>query len=240
MHLAAGPGGRLSERRPGHVSLILFPRHIIITSTDSSITRRSSTSFAHRISTSHLEMHTITQRINGVSAFATTTVLVLTLAITIVSWFENPVLKPARVEVSEVEVLWGHDKRDYYDRKDRQWTNIRFGLEADFRPLFTYNTKQIFVFLLATYSTPEFPFNEVVLWDRIIKNARDAKINLSGARNKYAFKHIGGSFQNANATYSLHYNLMPKVGALKFGKAGQTDHPIAFPDVNYRKPLNRY
>ncbi|KNZ59184.1 hypothetical protein VP01_1789g5 [Puccinia sorghi] len=143
------------------------------------------------------------------------------------------------------------------------------------RPIFRYNTKQIFVYLVADYSTPEFPSNEVVLWDRIIRNARDAKINLSGARNKYAFKHIGGSFKlslaallsfavsplcttiiipltilmlpslpltfnrDVNATYTLHYNLMPKVGALTWGIAGQTKAPVPFPPVNYRKPLNR-
>ncbi|POW05781.1 hypothetical protein PSTT_09511 [Puccinia striiformis] len=209
-------------------------------------------------------MHTIAQRINAVSAVATTTIIFLVAGIALIGLFEKPVFEPARIEISDVEVLWGHDRRDHFDRRDREWTNFRFAIEADLRPIFRYNTKQIFVYLVADYSTPEFPSNEVVLWDRIIRNPRDAKINLSGARNKYAFKHIGGSFKlslfpspssfkpstdlfppaiwlhrDVNATYTLHYNLMPKVGALTWGVAGQTKDPVPFPPVNYRKPLNR-
>ncbi|KAA1089628.1 hypothetical protein PGT21_025428 [Puccinia graminis f. sp. tritici] len=184
-------------------------------------------------------MHTIAQRINAVSAVATTTIIFLVAGIALIGLFEKPVFEPARVEISDVEVLWGHDRRDHFDRRDREWTNFRFAVEADLRPIFRYNTKQIFVYLVADYSTPEFPSNEVVLWDRIIRNPRDAKINLSGARNKYAFKHIGGSFKDVNATYTLHYNLMPKVGALTWGIAGQTKSSVPFPPVNYRKPLNR-
>lgn len=187
----------------------------------------------------HPTMHTVTQRINSVFAVATTTVIILVAAIAVIGLFEKPAFAPARVEISDIEVLWGHDKRDYFDRRDREWTNFRFTLDADLRPLFRYNTKQLFVYLVAHYSTPEFPSNEVVVWDRIIRNARDAKINFSGARNKYAFKHIGGSFKDVNATYVLHYNVMPKVGALVWGKAGETKQPISFPPVNYRKPLNR-
>lgn len=181
-------------------------------------------------------MHTIIQRINGVSAFATTTLMVLMAAIAAVSLLNEPSAKPGRIEVSDVVVTWGNDKRDYYDRKPREWTNLRFDLEADLRPLFTYNTKQVFVFLVANYSTPTFPNNEVVIWDRIIRKSKDAKINLSGARNKYAFKHIGGSFRNLTATYTLHYNLMPKLGALTWGTAGSTTSPVSFPNVTAGRP----
>ncbi|KAH9809342.1 signal peptidase complex subunit 3 [Melampsora americana] len=176
-------------------------------------------------------MHNIMGRINSVSAFATTVVMFLMVAISGVSWLTRPDVSPGRVEVSDVVVTWGTDNRDYYDRKPREWTNLRFGIEADLRPLFNYNTKQIFVYLVATYSTKTFPENEVVLWDRIIRKSQDAKINLSGARNKYAFKHIGGSFKNATATYTLHYNLMPKMGALVWGTAGSTSEPVPFPIV---------
>ncbi|CAH7666481.1 signal peptidase complex subunit 3 [Phakopsora pachyrhizi] len=185
-------------------------------------------------------MHTISQRLNSVSALTTTSIIILTIAITIISFIQRPSIQPARIEISDIETLWGHDKRDHYDRKDREWTNIRFDIEADLRPLFNYNTKQIFVFLSAKFGTDNFPNNEVILWDRIIKSSKDAKINLTGAKNKYAFKHIGGSFKNSNATYILHYNLMPKVGALIWGEAGKTKNQVPFPEVNYRKPIRTY
>lgn len=36
----------------------------------------------------------------------------------------------------------------------------------------------------------EQPENQVVLWDRIVRRARDAKINVEGLKNKYAFRAI--------------------------------------------------
>lgn len=75
-------------------------------------------------------------------------------------------------------------------------------MNKDLRPLFNYNTKQLFIYLVAEYSTPNFPHNEVVVWDRIIRKSKDAKINLSGAKNKYAFKHIGGSFKYVLVIFS--------------------------------------
>lgn len=34
--------------------------------------------------------------------------------------------------------------------------------------------------------------NTIVLWDRIVRRPEDAKVNVVGARNKYAFKEVGG------------------------------------------------
>lgn len=79
------------------------------------------------------------------------------------------------------------------------------------------------------------PFNQAVIWDRIVKREQDAKINISNLKNKYMFKEIGDSFKlvrrlgrprfppsplivslsqhsEANVTFSLQYNVMPYVG----------------------------
>jgi len=67
------------------------------------------------------------------------------------------------------------------------------------------------------------------LWDRIVRRARDAKINVEGLKNKYAFRAVDTKgFRGLNATYSLQYNIMPHVGLLTYGEAGRTE-PIPFP-----------
>lgn len=69
----------------------------------------------------------------------------------------------------------------------------------------------------------------MVIWDRIVRRKKDAKINIEGVKNKYAFKHIGkNGFKGLNATFSLQYNVMPHVGLLTYGEAGRTE-PIPFP-----------
>lgn len=87
-------------------------------------------------------------------------------------------------------------------------------------PLFNWNTKQVFVYLVADYSTPKYvrrlhflsldrpvasqrltrllllqPENRVVVWDRIIRGSKFAKINIADGKQKYEFKEITDSFK---------------------------------------------
>ena len=73
---------------------------------------------------------------------------------------------------------------------------------------------------LPTGTTPHGTFaqNEVVVWDKIVVNRRDAKFKTSGKkiRNKYALGDIAGVFAGRNATATLHWNIQPHVGALQW------------------------
>lgn len=46
---------------------------------------------------------------------------------------------------------------------------------------------------MSVHSTSQTP-NSVVLWDKIIQTPQKAKLDISGARNKYAFKEVSASF----------------------------------------------
>ncbi len=46
---------------------------------------------------------------------------------------------------------------------------MTFDLEADLRSVFSWNTKQLFVFLQAEYETEENGVNQIVLWDNIVE-----------------------------------------------------------------------
>ena len=41
-------------------------------------------------------------------------------------------------------------------------------LDADVRDEFTWNTKQLFMFLTVDYATPSKPSNQLVMWSKII------------------------------------------------------------------------
>lgn len=65
---------------------------------------------------------------------------------------------------------------------------LSFDLDADLTPLFNWNTKQVFVYLTASYdgklkSTVK---SEVTLWDSIITDKETAHISLKNARSKYS------------------------------------------------------
>lgn len=46
---------------------------------------------------------------------------------------------------------------------------ITFDLDADLRSVFSWNTKQLFVYLQAEYETPENGLNQIALWDAIVQ-----------------------------------------------------------------------
>jgi hypothetical protein len=60
----------------------------------------------------------------------------------------------------------------YYSAKKEEYAIIKFSLSADLSSLFTWNTKQIFVYVSASWpnSTSTELTNEAVIWDTIITN----------------------------------------------------------------------
>jgi hypothetical protein len=60
----------------------------------------------------------------------------------------------------------------YYSPKKEEYAVIKFSLSADLSSLFTWNTKQIFVYVSASWpnATSTELINEAVIWDTIITN----------------------------------------------------------------------
>jgi len=111
----------------------------------------------------------------------------------------------------------------------------KFDLEADFEPLFDWNVKQVFVYLLAEYSTAKHGINQIVLWDKIITQHDSVKkVALKNEDPKYYFKDDGrGLINNPNVTLNLHWNVVPNAGHLALwpGKQAQV---VAMPGT-YKK-----
>ncbi|GAA6064502.1 hypothetical protein JCM10212_001810 [Sporobolomyces blumeae] len=179
-------------------------------------------------------MHSAMSRISNAGALATTVLLtILALVSTTTLLLPNAIDSDATtLRIHHLNVVKG---RSQWDRraKEREFAFVKFDLKADLKPLFNWNTKQVFVSLVADYSTPRHPENSVVVWDRIMPSARHARLNIQDGRQKYEFKEISDSFANVSATFSLHYQIQPHVGFLTHGEIVTTE-PIAFPPVRTR------
>jgi hypothetical protein len=57
---------------------------------------------------------------------------------------------------------------DYSQRKKGEYAIVKFSLQADLASLFTWNTKQVFVYVTAEWPSGQNDTNEAVIWDRII------------------------------------------------------------------------
>ncbi|KAH7888962.1 signal peptidase 22 kDa subunit [Phlebopus sp. FC_14] len=167
-------------------------------------------------------MHSIYARINGISALWSTCLMALFAAIALSS-FVLTVDPKGTVDIASLKVYNTKAKR--YPFKEQEIGFVKFNITADLRPLFHWNTKQLFVYLEAEYTNAQGVNNTLILWDRIIRRKEDANI-IQSSRNKYKFRELSESFKNVSPTeFSLKYNVMPYVGMLTYGEAART---IAF------------
>ena len=95
---------------------------------------------------------------------------------------------------------------------------LLFEMRLDLRPLFSWNTKQIFVSIDAEYETERNARNTISLWDSIVTTKQNALLNYQNARNKYRFIDQGTHLRGREVNYVVRWEVMPVAGKLYGGK----------------------
>ncbi|KAL8870398.1 MAG: hypothetical protein Q9174_003551 [Haloplaca sp. 1 TL-2023] len=114
-------------------------------------------------------MHSALVRVQNVFGFFTTvafcTAFVVALSVIVI-----PQAPSADIQLRNVQVVKG--RPNYHSTKKEEYAHIRFDLDADLTSLFNWNTKQLFVWLTATYPprTPTEAPSQAVIWDAIINS----------------------------------------------------------------------
>ncbi|RUS17083.1 hypothetical protein BC937DRAFT_90445 [Endogone sp. FLAS-F59071] len=181
-------------------------------------------------------MHNLQQRVNAVFAFAVSVFFSLLAAVALLSYI-SPLPQPtAEVMIGKVQVVTGRYGADHFDygKRTNEFAVLSFNLNADLQPLFNWNTKQLFVSLVAEYETTTHNHNQVVVWDAIIDDKRNAVLKLRERRNKYTLIDFSTKWEGLAANFSLHYDLTPYVGVLRNGVVG-TSKTVHFPAVEARR-----
>jgi len=115
-------------------------------------------------------MHNALNRIQNTFGFFTTCAFTLASLIAILSLIPVPAptdSPTASISVRNIQVVKG--RPHYYATKREEYAQIRFDLEADLSSLFTWNTKQLFVYVTADYpSGKDGGISQAVIWDTII------------------------------------------------------------------------
>ncbi|PYI07996.1 signal peptidase 22 kDa subunit [Aspergillus sclerotiicarbonarius CBS 121057] len=88
------------------------------------------------------------------------------------------------VKVRDVKVTKG--RPHYYSTKREEYAAMRFDLDADLSPLFTWNTKQLFVYIYASYPTDPTSnsTSHSVIWDTIIP-APESPYSVDALRERF-------------------------------------------------------
>ncbi|KAI1615488.1 signal peptidase subunit-domain-containing protein [Exophiala viscosa] len=117
-------------------------------------------------------MHNALNRVQTTFGFFTTCAFTLASLIALLSLIPIPApteSPSASISVRNVQVVKG--RPHYYATKREEYAQIKFDLEADLSSLFTWNTKQLFVYVTANYPSDknsQVRNSEAVIWDAII------------------------------------------------------------------------
>ncbi|TGZ80471.1 hypothetical protein EX30DRAFT_372116 [Ascodesmis nigricans] len=146
-----------------------------------------------------------------------TTITILLSIFTTLSTLLYPTSPTASLDLHSVKV---RPTRPRPPTRPRDILLLTFDLTLDARPLFTWNTKQVFTYLSITYaSSPSSNYtdNELIFWDMILPDIGSAKLELEGEEVRYKVSDISGSFSERGASVRLGWNVQPYVGALRWG-----------------------
>ncbi|KAG2220024.1 hypothetical protein INT45_012200 [Circinella minor] len=166
-------------------------------------------------------MYNLQQRANVLFSFAITAIgTILALVATISSISGYPCIESdIKVDSNTLRVVSRRYGPDYYDygTPKSHFARLAFDLDADFTPIFNWNTKQVFVTVIAEYESKTHDRNSVVLWDTIIKSKEEANLNLRNIANKYALVDVSRKWSHQQANLSLHWDVTPYVGLIQGG-----------------------
>lgn len=160
-------------------------------------------------------MHTVWVRLNAVVFFGLTVLLCLSILSAISKIGHMSRHKPdiRKLELSTMKSLKNHGGVDR--------ALLSFDLHADMTPAFHWNIKQLFVYVVATYSTSTNPKNQIVLWDRIVEASDPPSKKVLDERNvfvKYGLVDQGAELRGREVELSLMWDHMPLTGLLYAGK----------------------
>ncbi|CAL1407297.1 unnamed protein product [Linum trigynum] len=150
-------------------------------------------------------MHSFGFRANAVLTFGITILALICAMASISDNFNSP--HPS-AEIQILNINWFQKQPHGNDE-----VSLTMNITADLQSLFTWNTKQVFVFVAAEYETPKNALNQVSLWDAIIPAKEHAKFWVQTA-NKYRFVDQGSNLRGKDFNLTLHWHVMPKTGKM--------------------------
>ncbi|KAI9092365.1 signal peptidase 22kDa subunit [Phlyctochytrium arcticum] len=177
-------------------------------------------------------MHTPGQRLNTIFAFFVTVLFSVLTAAALSGAFQIWRIPSDAVKVNiklvDADIKMGRIGYYYdYSQPPIELGSLKFDLDADLTKLWNWNTKQLFLFLVLDYQTPDHNLNHIVVWDDIITSKADALINLRKQESEYPLADLSKKMSGLDANMTLYWNIVPNVGMLWTQAKGAA--PVHFP-----------
>ncbi|KAM7221697.1 signal peptidase subunit [Rhypophila decipiens] len=178
-------------------------------------------------------MYSSLVRLQNTFGFFTTVIFVVAALIASTDFITPRAPVVSTLKTNSVQVVRG--RPHYYSSKKEEYAVIKFSLEADLSSLFTWNTKQVFVYVTAEW--PHTPSaiaagnvteNQAVIWDQIITApSSDHLANLGPAAMKKLRKSAAGRSIDPSRGKLIIKNQKPKYQITHpSSKIAETDNVI--------------
>ncbi|VDD95059.1 unnamed protein product [Enterobius vermicularis] len=174
-------------------------------------------------------MHNVWSRANAVFAFFLSVLSAMTFAV-----FLSTVYLPNTANVTlSADNVRVKDMVDYASSGRSDVAKMDLSVQVDLSRIFNWNVKQIFLYLVAEYSTPTNRVNQVVLWDKIVRRQDWQSVREIHVVPKYYLMDDGNHLLNhPNTTLVLRWNVVPNAGYLALAQ-GEGQYTIKFPPTYY-------
>ncbi|KAL6068420.1 Signal peptidase complex subunit 3 [Balamuthia mandrillaris] len=171
-------------------------------------------------------MHSVYSRLNSILSYAVFLLSALAVGNMITSfWLVGE--PQVELHINTVTSMMSRNHNDYV------W--LTFDLDADLRPLWNWNTKQLFVFLTAEYKSAKNEVNQIVLWDRIIQTKEDSLLHLQKERIEYPLVDQGHHLLGNEVRFYFSWDITPITGILQ--KASKGEHLLTLPSDYIQSPI---
>mmetsp|Transcript_1107 Transcript_1107/g.1524 ORF Transcript_1107/g.1524 Transcript_1107/m.1524 type:complete len:177 (-) Transcript_1107:241-771(-) len=164
-------------------------------------------------------MHTVWVRLNAVVFFGLTVLLGLSCLAALSKMGHSSKHQPIihKLELKTLRSLKSHGGVDR--------ALLSFDIDADLRPAFHWNIKQLFVYVVASYTSDLNPKNQIVLWDKIVEATDSDHQKILKQDNvfvKYALVDQADNLRGQDVTLTLMWDHMPITGMLYMGEQDKT------------------
>jgi signal peptidase complex subunit 3 len=170
-------------------------------------------------------MHSTWVRGNAVVFYALSVLGVLAGMCACTTYWHVPAPKVSVLRLNELSEL---RSQPYRDGRVVDRAVLTFDLDADLTSVFNWNTKQLFVYIVAEYETESNKLNQVVVWDKIVQDKADAHLTLRDQYVKYPLIDMHDELRGTDVELKLMWDPMPISGMLSM--AGKGRHRFGMPE----------
>ena len=151
-------------------------------------------------------MHSFWSRLNAVIFFALYSLGALAALCAFSTYLHTATPSVKTLRVNTLRSLKNHGGVDR--------ALISFDIDADLRSVFNWNTKQLFCFVVVEYTSKSNKLNQVVMWDKIVQDQKDAQLAYKNVFNKYVLVDQFDQLRSADLKLRLVWDIMPLSGRL--------------------------